>query len=158
MADVFNGVVGGGFNTTDGDARWVNESDFTKAVIDAMNIDADTLDSLDSLDFALSDGTRLRVFRSTSAPLSPGVGQLWGDSNTTPATLKYWTGSAWSTFTGGGGGGGATTLDDLTDVVITSPILDQLIRFDGTHFVNATVATGGGSGTVRYATLAKWGI
>lgn len=38
-----------------------------------------------------------------------------------------------------------TNLDSLTDVVITSASTNQLLKFDGTNWVNATV---GGSGTV----------
>lgn len=58
-------------------------------------INAATLDGLDSADFALADGTRLRAPRSTTAPLSPGPGQLWLDANFTPAVLKEYDGAAW---------------------------------------------------------------
>jgi hypothetical protein len=37
---------------------------------------------------------------------------------------------------GQGGGGGATDLDDLTDVVITAPAEGDMLRFDGTEWVN----------------------
>lgn len=37
---------------------------------------------------------------------------------------------------GGGGGGGATTLDDLTDVTITTPATGDLLRYNGTDWVN----------------------
>ena len=39
-------------------------------------------------------------------------------------------------------GGGATNLDSLTDVVITTPSTDQIIKYDGANWVNG-VATGG---------------
>lgn len=218
MSDVFNGAPGQGFNTSEGDARYVQVSEHTKALHDGLLIDAATLDGLDSLDVALADGTRLRIYRATSAPSSPGtgqlwadttatpplikswtgsawqtvaslqhgqltglsgddhsiyaltdgtrlrvvrattgpsspgVGQLWADTTTSPATLKSWTGSAWQAFTGGSGG--AMILDDLTDVTITSPTTGQLIRYNGSQFVNSTVSTGG-SGSARYATIAK---
>jgi hypothetical protein len=42
------------------------------------------------------DGSNLRVFRGTTAPSSPAVGQIWEDTNTTPATLKHWNGTAWA--------------------------------------------------------------
>ena len=42
----------------------------------------------------------------------------------------------------GGGGGGASTLDDLTDVVITSPATTQFVRYNGTNWVNATIVAG----------------
>jgi hypothetical protein len=47
----------------------------------------------------------------------------------------------------GGGGGGASTLNDLTDVVITAPVLSgQVITFDGANWVNDTISGGGGGG------------
>jgi hypothetical protein len=45
----------------------------------------------------------------------------------------------------GGGGGGATTLDGLSDVVITTPADDQYLRYNGTNWVNESVAAGGGA-------------
>jgi hypothetical protein len=41
----------------------------------------------------------------------------------------------------GGGGGGATTLDGLTDVVIATPALRQVLRYDGSGWVNALLST-----------------
>jgi hypothetical protein len=45
-------------------------------------------------------------------------------------------GTVW--FAAHGGTGGATDLDDLTDVVITSPSSGQLLRYNGSSWVNAT--------------------
>jgi hypothetical protein len=39
------------------------------------------------------------------------------------------------------GGGGATSLDDLTDVVITTPATGHILRHNGTNFVNALGTT-----------------
>jgi hypothetical protein len=36
----------------------------------------------------------------------------------------------------GGGGGGATTLDGLTDVVITAPVVGEVLIYDGAEWVN----------------------
>jgi plastocyanin len=48
-----------------------------------------------------------------------------------------------------GGGGGASNLDQLTDVVISSPVNGQVLKYNGTNWVNGTDATGsGGGGTV----------
>ncbi len=44
------------------------------------------------------------------------------------------------------GAAGATTLDGLTDVVITSPSLNQVLKYNGSQWVNDTDATGGGGG------------
>jgi hypothetical protein len=57
---------------------------------------------------------------------------------------KYLTtdGSAlsWATVTGG-----ATNLDSLTDVVITSPATGQVLKYNGTNWINDTDSTGSGS-------------
>lgn len=52
------------------------------------------------------------------------------------------------TIAAGGGGGGASALNDLTDVVITSPSSGQVVKYNGSDWVNATVsgAFGGGYG------------
>lgn len=44
-----------------------------------------------------------------------------------------------------GGGGGATNLDGLSDVVLTSPTNGQVLKYNGTAWVNGTDATGGSS-------------
>jgi hypothetical protein len=41
-------------------------------------------------------------------------------------------------------GSGATTLDSLTDVVITSASSGQVLKYNGTNWINDTDATGGG--------------
>lgn len=51
----------------------------------------------DHTQYALADGTRLRAYRGTSAPASPSAGQLWLDTNSSPALLKEYDGSAWQT-------------------------------------------------------------
>jgi hypothetical protein len=53
-----------------------------------------------------------------------------------------------------GGGGGATNLDGLSDVVITSPANGEVLKFNGTNWVNGTdaISGGGGTGTVNSGT------
>jgi len=67
---------------------------------------------------------------------TPG-GEVWDP------TLRQWVGG--STSGGGTGGGGASTLDDLTDVAISSPSTGQVIAYNGSAWVNqangATVGT-----------------
>jgi hypothetical protein len=50
------------------------------------------------------------------------------------------------TVAAGGGGGGATTLDGLTDVTLSTPTTGQVLKYNGTAWVNDTDATGGGGG------------
>lgn len=47
------------------------------------------------------------------------------------------------------------SLDGLTDVIITTPTLNQVIKYNGTEWVNGTDDTGGGGGsfTTGVATL-----
>jgi len=46
----------------------------------------------------------------------------------------------------GGGGGGASTLNDLSDVTISSPSNGQVLKYNGSAWVNGTDATGEGGG------------
>jgi hypothetical protein len=66
-------------------------------------------------------------------------------------TIYTTTGIRWAgngaVFSSGGGGGGASALDDLTDVIITSPTTSQVLKYNGTNWVNAADATGGGGGS-----------
>lgn len=43
-----------------------------------------------------------------------------------------------------GGGGGSSTLSDLTDVTVTSPTNGQILKYDGTEWVNANESSGAG--------------
>lgn len=57
------------------------------------------------------------------------------------------------TSAGGGGGG---DLDDLTDVVIASPTTDEVLKYNGSNWVNGSVPGGGGGGDISsgpYASL-----
>ena len=54
-----------------------------------------------------------------------------------------------------GSGGGATNLDGLTDVTITSPSSGQVLKYNGTAWVNGTDATGGGGSGATYAISAE---
>lgn len=41
------------------------------------------------------------------------------------------------------GGGGASILDDLLDVVIDTPVLNQVLQYNGTVWINASAPVGG---------------
>jgi hypothetical protein len=58
-----------------------------------------------------------------------------------------WAGNGAVFSSGGGGGGGPIALDDLTDVIITSPTTSQVLKYNGTNWINAADATGGGGGS-----------
>ena len=47
---------------------------------------------------------------------------------------------------GGGGGGGSSTLDGLTDVTISNLQTNEILKYNGSAWVNDTDATGGGGG------------
>lgn len=49
------------------------------------------------------------------------------------------------TITIAAGGGGASALDDLTDVIITTPTNGQALKYNGTNWVNSTIAGGAGA-------------
>ena len=55
-------------------------------------------------------------------------------------------------------GGGASILDDLSDVVISAPTTNQVLKYDGTNWVNGTDSTGGvGSVSDSFTTIAVAG-
>lgn len=54
--------------------------------------------------------------------------------NTTTSDFQYYNGTAWVAF------GGSTNLDALTDVIITTPASAQVLRYNGTNWVNAQLA------------------
>jgi hypothetical protein len=70
----------------------------------------------------------------------------------------YWAGNGVAFSSGGGGGGGASALDDLTDVIIDTPTLalGQVLKYNGSVWVNDTDLNsgGGGSGTFAYTAAA----
>ena len=49
--------------------------------------------------------------------------------------------SALGQGSGGGGGGGATALSQLTDVQLTSLAIGNVLKYDGTHWINVTLAS-----------------
>ena len=51
-------------------------------------------------------------------------------------------------FGGGNGGGGSSTLSGLSDVTLTTPTSGQVLKFDGSKWVNGT---GGGSSGHDYS-------
>jgi plastocyanin len=54
-------------------------------------------------------------------------------------------------------GGAAGNLDSLTDVVLTSPSVNQVLKYNGTNWINDTDATGGGGSSNSFETIAVAG-
>lgn len=52
--------------------------------------------------------------------------------------------AVWSELSGGGGG--ATDLNQLDDVTLTTPVTDQVLKYDGTKWINATLPAGAADG------------
>lgn len=75
-----------------------------------------------------------KVIISDTPPSSPTAGQIWFESDTAKTFVYY--DSAWVEV--GGGAGGASTLNDLTDVTITSPTNGQVLKYNGSQWVNGT--------------------
>lgn len=75
-----------------------------------------------------------------------------GISDGTDGQVLTTDGAGGFTFTtvegGGGGGGGATTLADLEDVTIDGVQSGEVLKWDGSQWINGTDATGGGGGGV----------
>lgn len=66
-----------------------------------------------------------------NAIASPTAGMvIW---NTTTTAVNQYTGAAWAAV------GGVSTLDDLTDVTITSPVTADRLRYDGAVWVNSAL-------------------
>jgi hypothetical protein len=115
---------------------------------------------------ALNTGTRAKSYRYSVAanPDSAGLFEIVagtltvhpvghaGTSSASSASLAVTVGTTAVSLAvalgGGGGGGGATTLDDLTDVTITSATNGQVLKYNGSVWVNGTDVTGGGGGTL----------
>ena len=72
-------------------------------------------------------------------------------TNATPATLYYWCylhvamGNSISVADPGTGSGSAGDLNSLTDVVITSAANGQVLKYNGTNWINDTDASGSGN-------------
>ena len=80
-----------------------------------------------------------------SAPTDSSTNRLYTD----PSDAKLKVRKTGGTVVDLEGGGGAATLDDLTDVIITTPSTGNTIRYNGTNWVNAVLAFTDLSGTTN---------
>jgi len=76
------------------------------------------------------------AYIGATAPTAPYEGALWYD--TTNDELKTYDGTVWSS-----GSGAATALSALTDTTITSPASGEVLLWNGTAWVNNTLAEAG---------------
>ena len=93
------------------------------------------------------------VILADSPPIGVESGTIWVDTSNLKLYVYYsdGSGSQWvqpttPSYGGGAGGGGATAVVDLTDVTITNPTSGQVLKYNGTKWVNGTDNVGGGGG------------
>lgn len=105
---------------------------FLRQVGDGSASAAPAWDQVTDADLSTSDVTTNDVSTSKHgfAPKAPND------------TTKFLRGDATWAVPAGGGGSGA--LDDLTDVTITTPSTDDVLKYDGTGWVNGAAPGGGG--------------
>jgi len=86
-------------------------------------------------------GPEQHVTISSNAPASPVQGEMWFDSDTTQTFIYY--GSVWVEVGTAAAGG---PLDSLSDVIITNPANNDVLYYNGSAFVNTSLANIGGAG------------
>ena len=115
--------VGGGGGVS---ASWVDENYVSKDFFSAL--------------FKVFNGTG-----SSATEIEPNDDMPTPDTNVNiQAIYGVWTEkflTALGYGAGSGGGGGATALSQLTDVLLTSLRNGDLLKYNGTHWVNVTLAT-----------------
>lgn len=132
-------------------STWVEISIVGDGGSSAINIEEDgilegsasTLNFTSNLDVSVSGGAATISFSGFTVE-NNNVSVL-----TTTRTLNFGTGlsvtddgSGQVTINAtGGGGGGASTLNDLTDVTITSPTTDQVLKYNGSQWENSNANT-----------------
>jgi plastocyanin len=100
-----------------------------------------------------------------SPPLTPNQGELWFDTESGVLYVYYNDGDTaqWvqptSVQYGIGGSGGSSAISQLTDVTISGLTAGQILKYNGTRWVNDTDATGGSGGTASnsFATISVTG-
>jgi len=145
----------------------------TIAVTGQTNVVADsssdtlTLSAGTGLSITTNSGTDTVTISSTITSFSTiavaGESNVVADSASDTLTLAAGSGITITTNAGtdtitiaasGGGGGGASALDDLTDVQLNSPSNNQVLKYNGSYWTNATDATsGGGAASNSFETI-----
>jgi len=110
--------------------------------------------------FALALLVLLAAPRYADATTCPAVGPVAANAKTDvvydplDSTMKACVAGSWLTMSGGGGGGG--NLDDMTDVVITTPSTNQALVYNGAAWINATLSLTETDPQVGTLTATKW--
>lgn len=103
------------------------------------------------------EGQISSVIPSATPPTDVDPGTIWFDTNTGKSYVYYDDGNSrqWiqpSTPSvgggGGGGGGGANNLNELSDVTISSPSVGQVLKYNGSSWINDADALGTGGGSL----------
>ena len=92
-----------------------------------------------------TDGSDAQYVASTTAPSNPTEGMFWFNSETGRSYLYFVDSSSnaqWVEVTANMSG--YLNVADINDVVLTSPTTNQVLSYDGTNWVNADAAAGGG--------------
>ena len=87
-----------------------------------------------------------KAYNGSSVEIVPNSGDTSTIDNI-KAMFGFWTNQYLSALgqNSSGGGGGSLSLDDLLDVDITSPSSGQVLKYNGTKWVNAAESGGGGT-------------
>lgn len=120
----------------------------------SVALDLSNVDNDDFKNKAAAAGISASTTVDDAPPVSPNQGELWFDVTSGVLYVYYNDGTStqWVQPTsvqygiGGGGGGSPTNLDGLTDVTITNPTTGQVLKYNGSNWINDTDATGGGGG------------
>jgi hypothetical protein len=89
------------------------------------------------------------VFKENGTTVFPGFTFPSTDGTTGQVLATNGSGTlAWTTITGGGGGTDISTasINDLADVTVSSPVSGQVLKWNGTAWINDTDANSGGGG------------
>ena len=141
-----NGVLASKVNVTMESADTV-ESTGTVLVPTDMTIESDLFNELKII-LLFETGTTLPSnsfikLKETNVPIA-NVNDYIVNANT-PLLFLYFDSKFYAYKAGSGTSTGASKLDDLSDVVVTSPIANQTLVYNGTNFVNKTVEEPAGS-------------
>ena len=156
---VLGGVkIGGGLSISDGVVSTDTIPDATTSTSGLMSAaDKTKLDGLSPYTLPAATTSTLGGVKVGSGLSVDGAGELSADAYTLPTAdsntlggVKIGQGisvAADGTISVSGGGGGASALDDLTDVDISSPTTDQVLKYDSVNskWINGNVSGGGGA-------------